>query len=354
MRLKEFGPMKMLATFDDALPSVMAPRLVPVSLLRAGISVAVVLSDGFSMLSLGSITDALSLAGRESHGSCVTTTLFSFSSVEVRSRSGVQITADRALTDTLDAAGVVKRFDVLFLCTGDTLSANEERAVLRLARSANLHGKLVCIIGAAIRAIAESGSISRCTDHWSRIAVLREMAPSVSVTNAIFHPDGHVISSPGELATLDYVIHLIRDKLGVDVANGVSSHLLLDAVRAGSRRQPGFAAHRFRGIPAILASAIDRIEADIEEPTTSNEIAAAIGISVRQLERLFVKYIGIPPQRYCRQAQLEHALKLLEQSSMDIVEISLACGFREVSTFNKRFKGAYGVTPTQFRLFGGL
>lgn len=345
--------MKMFAEFNDAsAPDRFAPPN-EAGASAAGISVAVALSDGFSMVSLGSITDALSLAEHGSRGvRPVRTTLFSFARGQVRSRSGIRVAPDHALSDAFTEARFVRRFDALFVLTGENLTGPEESTVLRLVRSAGLHGRPVCLTGAAIRKAAESGSISRCTDHWTRIAVLGETAPSVSVINAIFTRDGHVVSSPGELATLDYVIHLIRGTLGVDVANEVSSHLLLDAVRTGTRRQPCLAADRYRGIPDILAQAIDRIETDIEQPPTPTEIAAGVGISVRQLERLFRKFIGRSPQRYCRHIQLEHAQKLLEKSSMDITEISLACGFREATTFNKHFKRVFGVSPGHFRRFG--
>src|SRR5690606_36476792 len=87
-------------------------------------------------------------------------------------------------------------------------------------------------------------------------------------------------------------------------------------------------------------------------PPSPRDVASLVNISLRQLERLCVKYIGTSPQKYTRQTQLKHAMKLLEQSSMPIVEVAIACGFRGTSTFNKSFKRAFGVTPIKFRQFG--
>lgn len=319
---------------------------------QPGLRIAVHLTDGFSLLSLASITDALTCAGqgREDVGA----SLFGPTAAPVMSCSGIAVTVEQSQPEMLDAGASAARFDALFLLTGTVLSPDERRLVLRLARAARLHRWPLCAIGTAVRTIAEGGLVTRCTDHWRRIAILNEVAPSVVATDVIFLSDGNVVTSPGELATVDYILHLIRERLGGEVASAVGAQLLLEAPRAGARRQPCDAAQRYRGIPANLAAAVERIEQRIEEPAAPHQIAAAVGLSVRQLERLFVRHIGTSPQRYSRRVQLDHALKLLEQSSMEVVEVALACGFREASTFNKRFKETFGVTPSQFRRTGGL
>lgn len=338
--------MTFLPIFDDVRQFDTAPG-------RRRLSVAIVLSDGFSMLSLGSITEALSLAGRQVGAQLVKRSLVGFPSHRLLSRSGIQVTADQTLDRIQGEVDLARFYDGLFLCTGDLLSAEQSQTVLRLVRNAKRHGKPICVIGAAVRSLAENGLISGCADHWTRVSSLRETAPTVSVSDVIFLPDGHVVTSPGEAATLDLVIALIRERLGHDVAGEVSAQLLIEGVRNGSRPQPRFAANRFRGIPRVLGAAIDMFEARIEDPPSTEDVAASVGISVRQLERLFAKHLGISPQKFCRQAQLQHAMRLLEQTSMEIIEIAIACGFRETATFNKQFKRTYGVTPSQYRQFGG-
>lgn len=313
------------------------------------ISVAVAVAGGFSLLSLAAVTEALTVANHRLGSPRIGTRIFGLSSPLVQSRSGIQVSVGPETATALGNAAAVGSFDAIFICTGDILSPEEQDAILRLTRCAMRHRMSVHAIGAAIRLLAENGFVSHCTDHWSRIAVLGEVLPRVSVSDAIYHSDRHIITSPGETATLDLVLNLIRDRIGATLAAEVSSHLLMDGARAGSRRQPGSAAHRFRGLPDILTAAIGRIEADIECRPTTQEIAAAVGITARHLERLFSTYMGASPTAYSRRLGLEHGRRLLEQSTLPIDEISLASGFTTVTTFCRHFKRAFGVTPTRYR-----
>ncbi len=319
----------------------------------SGLSVAVLLTDGFSMLSLSAITEALSLASRQAGHTGEKVRLVGFPSRWPLSRSGVQVVVDHAIDRAGAADGLVDWHDGLFLCTGEALTAEQARMVLRLARSARRHAKPICVIGAAVHVLAQSGLVTGCTDHWTRVASLRETVSSASVQESIFVRDGHVITSPGETAALDLVFALIRERLGQDVASEVSAQLLVESVRNGNRPQPRFAANRYRGVSRELGVAIDMLESMIEDPPSMQKVASSAKVSVRQLERLFARHLQTSPQKFGRQAQLNHAMKLLEQSSMEIVEIALACGFRGSATFNRHFKRAFGVTPSKYRLFRG-
>lgn len=328
-------------------PSACCAKSVP------GLSIAILLTDGFSMLTLSAITEGLSLAGRQAGLPEEKIKLVGFPSRRPLSRSGVQVVVDHAIDHGQAADGLVEWHDLLFLCTGEALSAEQSRMVLRLARSARRNAKPICVIGAAVHVLAESGLIGDCTDHWTRVASLRETASSTSVHESIFVRDRNVITSPGETAALDLVFALIRERLGQDVASEVSARLLVESARNGNRPQPRFAANRYRGISRKLSAAIDMLESRLEEPPSTDEVASSVNVSVRQLERLFAKHLQTSPQKFGRQAQLNHAMKLLEQSSMEIIEIALACGFRGSATFNKQFKRAFGVTPSKYRLFQG-
>lgn len=144
----------------------------------------------FSLLSLAAITDALACAGRGRDA--VEASVFGLSASPVRSGSGVAMAADRALPETLDTSAFAAGFDVLFLLSGNALTPDERQMVLRLARGARLHRATLCAIGTAVRVIVEGGLVTRCTDHWCRIAVLNEVAPSVAVADAIFLSDGNM------------------------------------------------------------------------------------------------------------------------------------------------------------------
>lgn len=89
--------------------------------------------------------------------------------------------------------------------------------------------------------------------------------------------------------------------------------------------------------------------ANIEEPIPMSKMSQIFGISVRQIERLFSRYLSTSPVKFYTREKLELGMKLIENTNMPIVEIALACGYNTPSTFNKQFKAEFGITPTLIR-----
>jgi transcriptional regulator GlxA family with amidase domain len=98
-----------------------------------------------------------------------------------------------------------------------------------------------------------------------------------------------------------------------------------------------------------LNDALQLMEANIEEPLASDEIAALVGISRRQLERLFKQYLGAMPAKYYLNLRLIKARTQLQRSSQSVVQISLACGFASAAHFSNAYRERFGVTPREER-----
>ena len=84
-----------------------------------------------------------------------------------------------------------------------------------------------------------------------------------------------------------------------------------------------------------LVSAVTLMEANIEEPLGLDELASYGNISRRQLERLFLKYLGCSPSRYYLQLRLFRARLLLVQTNMPIIDIAVSCGFSTAPQFQQ-------------------
>lgn len=65
--------------------------------------------------------------------------------------------------------------------------------------------------------------------------------------------------------------------------------------------------------------------------------------------RSFSKYLHTTPARYLNQARLNYAANLLVHTDLRIIDLSLECGFQNLSHFYHLFKKQYGVAPAQFR-----
>ena len=118
------------------------------------------------------------------------------------------------------------------------------------------------------------------------------------------------------------------------------------AAMAGDRRLPtaltGREAKR-------VVEAIRFVESDASRPLQLKELAAIAGLSKYHFLRVFRRLTGVTPHQYLISARLRRAALGLALSRRPVLEIALDAGFGDLSTFNKSFRAAFGLTPTQYR-----
>lgn len=74
-----------------------------------------------------------------------------------------------------------------------------------------------------------------------------------------------------------------------------------------------------------------------------------LGISQNYLIRLFCQQFGVTPVQYINMLRITKSTELLYNTNIDILHVSLACGFGSLSVFYEKFKKQVGVTPKQYR-----
>jgi AraC family carnitine catabolism transcriptional activator len=96
------------------------------------------------------------------------------------------------------------------------------------------------------------------------------------------------------------------------------------------------------------------MERNIEEPLTQPELAAYLGFSVRQLQRIFRQHIGLTPVRYYRNVRLDRARGLVTQTEMQMRDIAALCGFSRAEQFSRAYLHRFDITPTRDRIEGRI
>jgi transcriptional regulator GlxA family with amidase domain len=91
------------------------------------------------------------------------------------------------------------------------------------------------------------------------------------------------------------------------------------------------------------------MEANLGEPLPTEEISQLVGVSRRQLERLFKQHLDALPSRYYLELRLNHARRLLQQTSQSILQIGLSCGFSSGPHFSSAYRNHFGMTPREQR-----
>ena len=80
-----------------------------------------------------------------------------------------------------------------------------------------------------------------------------------------------------------------------------------------------------------------------------SDIAVAMGMSHRQLDRRFKAATGLTPQQYLIRVRIEQACQRLRETEEDLSEIAFDLGFCDQSAFTAQFRKRMGLTPRKYR-----
>lgn len=189
----------------------------------------------------------------------------------------------------------------------------------------------------------------RCTIHWENRAGFAEEFPDIDICDTLYEIDGDRMTCAGGAAAADMMVALIAREHGPDLAGLVADQMILSPLRAGDETQRMSAPARIGARHPKLIAVIRRMEGALEEPVSPADLAREAGMSTRQLERLFRRYLNQSPKRYYMGLRLERARRLLSQTDMSVITVALACGFASPSHFSKCYRAEYGRTPYRER-----
>ena len=96
------------------------------------------------------------------------------------------------------------------------------------------------------------------------------------------------------------------------------------------------------------------MEQHLENAVPIATLAARTGLSHRQLDRLFRRYVGKSPVAYYRDIRLDRARSLVTQTDMPMSEISMASGFASQVHFSRAYRQRFGLAPRTDRVEGRI
>jgi transcriptional regulator GlxA family with amidase domain len=302
------------------------------------------LLPNYSMIAFTSAVEPLRMANRLTGKQLYCWLTITTDGESVAASNGLCVSSDRAFTDT-------GRLDALFVCGGiDITRACDKPLLLRLRTLAQQKLTLGALCTGSY-VLARAGLLEgyRCTIHWENIASLREEFPDITVSSELFEFDRDRYTCAGGTAAVDMMLHLISQQYGNGLAADISEEFMCERIRGPHDRQRiPLRVHVGTSQPK-LTEAVSLMEANIEEPISLDELAAHVGISRRQLERIFQKYLQCVPTRYYLELRLTRARQLLLQTNRSIVDVALACGFVSAPHFSKCYRDFFGLPPRDER-----
>src|SRR6201993_207224 len=185
---------------------------------------------------------------------------------------------------------------------------------------------------------------------WSHYQAFLEACPAHEViADRLFLVDGLRITCAGGAGAAALATFLIEQHLGRALAQKASQVLLFDRPRSGSEAQPHPPMSEVVAEPRVRRALL-LMEQNLARPIAIAAVAAELGLSARQLERLCRQHVGMGPASLYRQLRMRYANWLIEKTDPTLPHIANEAGFADCAHFSRQFKAAYGLSPTSRRL----
>ncbi len=305
---------------------------------------AFLLLERFTLLAFSSAVEPLRVANLIAAAPDFSWRILTETGNPIRCSGGILVTPDGGL-ELLD------RDTTLIVVGGTDIKAATTKPVLNWLRREARRVRAIGAVCTGAFVLARAGLLDgrRATIHWDNQSSLREDYPDIELTESIYVIDGNRITASGGTAPSDLMLRLIAQTHGSGVANDVADQMIHTSIRTERDGQRLSIPTRIGIRHPKLASVIQRMETNIEEPISPAVLAADVVMSTRQLERLFRRYLSQSPKRYYMGLRLNRARSLLMQTDMSVINVALACGFASPSHFSKCYRAQFGITPYRER-----
>ena len=303
-----------------------------------------VLIENFTLLSFSSALDALRIANRMSGKKLYDWIFIGENEEFVSCSAGTQFKLDNSLIE-------LHRDDTILLCGGTSIQESTTRKLIGWLRREARRGLIVGGLCTAAYPMAKAGLLDekKATIHWENQDSFAEEFLEVELTKTVFVCDGNRYTTAGGTSSIDLLLKIIADEHGEELANAVADQMIYSSIRTDQDTQRLSVPTRIGVRHPKLSKVIQMMEINIEEPISPSVLAKDVGMSTRQLERLFRRYLDRSPKRYYMELRLQKARNLLMQTDMSVINVALACGFASPSHFSKCYRAHYDTTPYRER-----
>ena len=219
-----------------------------------------------------------------------------------------------------------------------------------LLRRTGEHARVVSICtGAFVLAAAGLLDGRPATTHWVHSAAFARLFPHVHLdADVLFVDDGDVLTSAGNAAGIDLLLHVIRRDHGSEVASRVARRSVVAPWREGGQSQfverpvpePGDS-----GTAATRAWALQRLRV----PLTLADLAGHAQMSVRTFTRRFREETGMSATQWLVQQRVALARQLLEGTDTPVERVAVEAGFGTTASMRQHLHAAIGVAPLAYR-----
>lgn len=241
--------------------------------------------------------------------------------------------------------------DILIVCGGLPLNFPQNTVLLDdLSRMKNAYRKVIGVATGGV-AMAKAGLLAhkKASLHWWNSHSLRSEFSDIYFSQDLYSVDGNMATCRGGSSAMDLSFSIIGQAQGSDMVEALSDHFLRERLGVNGARNNETKIIQPTAQHPKLDEAIKLMDANIDEPLSTEDIANHIQLSIRQFERLFKHHFKSTPSQYYLDIRLEKARAKLLTTHASITDIALACGFSSTAHFSTRYRHQFGLTPTEDR-----
>ncbi|MFD2082709.1 Transcriptional regulator GlxA family, contains an amidase domain and an AraC-type DNA-binding HTH domain [Actinopolymorpha cephalotaxi] len=310
-------------------------------------SVVVVGYERAELVDIACVTSALMLATRLGARPAYDVRLATVDGRDIVCESGLVLRAQ------LDLSDVRETVDTLIVSGGDGhLAAAADLRLVHGVRQLASRVRRVASVCTGTAILAEAGLLDgrRATTHWFYADDLIARYPKVSIDPApIFVRDGNVATSGGVTASLDLTLAFVEEDHGPELARWVAMGMVAYLKRPGNQAQMSVFTRTPRPGDATVRRVVDHAAAHPDDDLRTETLAAMVGVSPRQLHRLFRAELGETPANVVRRTRLEVAARLAATTDLPLSQVARRSGFASAESLRQAFVSKFGTSPRTFR-----
>ena len=308
--------------------------------------VGILLMPQFSNLGLALVVEPMALANWLSQRVLYEWSVLSLDGEPVAATNGMRVPARPVTAD----AG---HFSTVFVIASFEAKAHaKSRAAKAWLQRQKAFGAQIGGIETGTEVLAAATLLDGRTAavHWDNLEGFREAYPKVKATTQLYTIEPRLMTCAGGYAIADMMLEWIGQHAGMDLAAEIGQHLLHPRVRGTGEVQLVRPAANAALVSEQVGQAIRLMQESIAAPVSCEVLAAAVGLSKRQLERQFRRDTATAPLQYYLSLRLAAAHRLLQQTELSVSQVAAASGFDSMEHFSRVYRAKFGCPPSRDRL----
>jgi AraC family transcriptional activator FtrA len=312
---------------------------------RSDHKVAVVVYDGFAPFDLGVVCEVFGEDPRVAPGDpWYRLFICGDTSAPVTADTGFQILVPHGL-ETLAEVDTV-------IVTPTYRPDEVAESVFAALRQAHARGCRILSLCTGAFVLARAGLLDgrRAATHWTECDELGRRFPLVSVDAGVLYVDeGDILTGAGSAASIDLLLHIVRQDYGSDVATQLARQLVVPPQRDGGQAQ--FIEQPLPGLDDahLFADTVTWVQEHLEVPVTVEDLAQRSAMSPRTFARRFQAATGTTPYQWLIGQRVHLAQRLLETSDLSVETVAERSGFCTAGNLRKHFGRVVHTSPQAYR-----